>query len=323
MKLLSYYSRGLHVGVLDERGIWDLRAACAAFLTEVERDARAAEHSRELVPSDMADFIRINHERLAFFERVLGHYVADPDREAWMRREGVLFDPAEVKLLPPVLRPSKILAVGNSFVEHIENTAKSTGLSRTVPPEVKISFLKAPSSILGDGEALVYPKNASGWDYEAELAIVVGRECYEVERDEAAGCIFGYTVMNDASVRDVPESLGGYTSPLGKSRNTMAPLGPVIVTSTDANFDVGKVAIQSWVNGELRQDGNSSDLLWPVDEILFRSAAIMRLLPGDIISTGSPAGVALESGKYLSEGDLVRVAVEGIGSLENRVQVGR
>ncbi|MCL7452819.1 MAG: fumarylacetoacetate hydrolase family protein [Anaerolineae bacterium] len=209
----------------------------------------------------------------------------------------------EVELLAPC-QPTKIVAVGQNYAAH------AAELGSTVPAE-PLLFLKPPSSVIGPGTAIVYPQHLSQQvDYEAELAVVIGRDAWRVRRTEAEAYILGYTCANDVTARDLQRRDGQWTR--SKGFDTFCPLGPWIVAGLDAS-DLG---IRCRVNGELRQDGRTGDMVFGVPELIARISAVMTLLPGDVILTGTPSGIG-----PLEPGDRVAVEIEGVGILENHVTV--
>lgn len=319
MKLASYYAEGLRIGAVTDDLVWNLRRAYEVYLLEVEGDPTAAAQAEAQVPNDMVQFIHRNHGQLALLDEAVQFFVEDDDRRQWGVREGIAAPVADVRFFPPILRPSKIVNIGNSYRDHIVNSAKAKGVPAEVPPKVKVSFFKAPSTLIADGDPVRYPEASSRWDWEGELAIVMGRTCKGVDISESLDHVFGYLVFNDACVRDVPQVLGGNVCPRGKSADAMAPVGRWIVTADSLKLDPNDLRIRSWVNDDLRQDASTSQLIWPLEEIVSEIASFMTLLPGDVIATGSPAGIAVETGKFLAEGDRVRVEIDGIGSVENVV----
>lgn len=211
---------------------------------------------------------------------------------------------ADVALLAPCL-PSKIVAVGRNYAGH------AAELGDSVPAEPLI-FLKPPSAIIGPGAAIVYPQHLSGRvDHEAELAVVVGRRARCVPAKEALAFVRGYTCANDITARDLQQQDGQWTR--SKSFDTFCPLGPWIVPG----LDVSDLAIRCWVNGSLRQDGRTRDLVFGVAELMAAVSAVMTLEPGDLLLTGTPEGIG-----PIYPGDRVTVEVEGIGILENVVVLG-
>ncbi len=208
----------------------------------------------------------------------------------------------EVELLAPC-QPSKIVAVGRNYAAH----AAEHGAG--VPAEPLI-FLKPPSAVIGPGAVIIYPDHLSKWvDHEAELAAVIGRRAHRVSRAEASAFVLGYTCANDVTARDLQERDAQWMR--SKGFDTFCPLGPWIVTG----LDVADLAILCRVNGEMRQQGRTSEMIFGVHELIEYVSAVMTLEPGDVILTGTPAGVG-----PLRPGDRVTVEIEGIGTLENEVR---
>ncbi len=207
---------------------------------------------------------------------------------------------SEVELLPPVL-PSKVLAVGRNYAAHAAELDNP-------PPEEPILFLKPPSAVIGPGEAIVLPALSQRVDYEAEVAVVIGRRCRNVQAADALSYILGYTCANDVTARDLQRRDHQWTR--GKGFDTFCPLGPWIVPGLDPTG----LEVIGRVNGEVRQHGHTRDLLFPIPDLIAYIAAVMTLAPGDILLTGTPAGVG-----PLQPGDLVEVEVSGVGVLRNPV----
>ncbi len=206
----------------------------------------------------------------------------------------------DVALLPPV-EPSKIVAVGRNYAEH----AAELGSALAERPRI---FLKPPSSVIAHGQAIRYPAESKEVHHEAELAVIIGRECRRASVEDALIYVFGYTCANDVTARDIQraEGLPSYA----KSFDTFCPLGPWIATDLDPVAQ----RITCTVNGELRQDGNTRDMLWNVQQLIAHVSAAMTLLPDDVILTGTPAGVG-----PIKPGNEVAVTIEGIGTLRNSV----
>ena len=209
---------------------------------------------------------------------------------------------ADVKILAPVI-PSKVVCVGKNYADH----AKEMG--GDVPAEPVI-FIKPNTTVIGDGDFIVLPPQSVNVHHEAELAIVIGALAKNVDIDRADEVIFGYTCANDVTARDLQNSDGQWTR--SKSFDTFCPLGPWIETDLDPE----DLAISCLVNGETRQDGNTSDLVRSAREMVSWISHMMTLLPGDVILTGTPAGVSA-----IAAGDSVTVTIQDIGSLTNPVVV--
>ena len=214
-------------------------------------------------------------------------------------------------LLAPIASPPKIICLGLNYRDHAKETAA------TLPKE-PIIFMKPRTAIIGTGEK-INKSFVTELDYEGELAIVMGRKCKNVPVSEAKGCVFGYTVFNDVSAREI--QFGDKQWTRGKSFDTFAPIGPCIATKAQLP-DTSNLRIRTWVNGELRQDGSTRNMVFNVEEIVHQLSRVMTLEPCDIIATGTPAGVAMamKKPKWLQKGDVVRIEIEGIGTLENAVE---
>lgn len=316
MKLATYFDEGPALGLVEGSEVWNLRSITARYLFETERLPNAGDVAKQLVPDDMAMFIRLNGKRLSFFEDALGYLLSQRKELGDIDRLARKTD--KVRLLPPVLRPKKILCCGSAYREYVIELGRTPDDPKW-PVDVKISFLKQPSSLIGHKDTILYPPDSEEYDYENELAIIIGDYCSDISESEASRYIFGYAVFNDACIRDLPSYAGGLESPRGKSIDTVAPCGPWIVPSDYLGNDPNDLDFTTKVDGELRQDGNTSGLLWPIERIVSVAARYIRLSPGDIIATGSTKGNALSNGKYLKVGQKVVCEIEGIGSLENTV----
>jgi len=208
---------------------------------------------------------------------------------------------SQVKLLPPC-NPSKVVAVGLNYRDH----AHELGLAI---PEEPVLFLKPPTAIIGPGESVICPRESSRVDYEAELGVVVKDRTRDISPEEAPDHILGYTCANDVTARDLQKKDGQWTR--AKSFDTFCPVGPWIET----DLDPGDLLIQSYLNGERRQSSRTSQLIFNVHELVSFISGIMTLEPGDLIITGTPAGIG-----PMKPGDEIEVRIEGIGSLKNVVQ---
>lgn len=215
---------------------------------------------------------------------------------------------ASVTLEAPVQRPGKFLAVGLNYADHIAETGAAT-------PEHPTVFAKAATSVNGPYADVVRPLISDELDYEGELGFVIGRRCRHVTREQAPGVIAGYVVVNDFSVRDVQLRTSQWT--LGKSFDTHGVIGPWIVTPDE--IDPHALALRTVVNGELRQSSSTSNLIFDCYAQVQILSSICTLEPGDVIATGTPGGVGMATGQYLVPGDTVRVEIDGIGAIENRV----
>ena len=223
---------------------------------------------------------------------------------------------ADVRLEAPVPNPGKFLGIGGNTRSHLEEV-KAAGIPLRHSP-YQTWFNKQVTCINGPYDDIHLPEVSAELDYEGEMAMVVGKRCRNVSKEDAYGVVAGYTVCNDVSVRDW--QLRAPTATLGKSFDTHGPTGPWIVTA-DEIPDPHDLALQTWVNGEIRMDGRTDEFLHNCDEMIAELSSVFTLEPGDILATGSPAGVGalMDPPQFLAPGDVVRVEVEGIGAIENRV----
>ncbi|HEY9336602.1 fumarylacetoacetate hydrolase family protein [Kribbella sp. NPDC050459] len=210
---------------------------------------------------------------------------------------------ADVRLLAPVIPRSKVVCVGRNYAAH------AAELGNDVPKEPMI-FLKPNTSVIGPRDGIVYPEQTNDLHFEGELAIVIGRICRDLPKERVNEVIFGYTIANDVTARDLQKSDGQWAR--AKGYDTFCPLGPWISTE----FDASDVRVSTELNGEPKQDGRTSQFIFDIPEVLAYITSFTTLLPGDVVLTGTPAGVG-----PMLPGDEVSVSVEGIGTLTNRVIV--
>ncbi|MFC4330276.1 fumarylacetoacetate hydrolase family protein [Streptomyces andamanensis] len=210
---------------------------------------------------------------------------------------------SKVRLLPPVL-PSKVVAFGRNYAEHARELGNEV-------PEAPFAFFKPSTSVTGPGDPVPYPSFTQELHHEAELAVVIGRMCREVPRERVKDVIFGYTCANDITARDAQRREKQWAR--AKGFDGSCPLGPWVETGIDLER-AGDLTVQLTVNGEQRQLGRTSEMIHPIADLIVNISEAMTLLPGDVILTGTPAGVG-----PLSVGDDVAVTIEGIGTLTNKV----
>ena len=214
----------------------------------------------------------------------------------------------EARVLAPIRRPGKIVCLGRNYAAH----AAESGMS---VPDEPIIFPKASSSVIGTGDAIVHHSICSRVDHEVELAVVMGSNAWKTSRKVARERVFGYTVLNDVSARNMQIKDIGLSNPWfrSKSLDTFCPMGPWIVTRDEVD-DPQELDLECRVNGEIRQRGNTRDMIFPVDELIEFISTHMTLEPGDIISTGTPEGISA-----ILPGDVVECQVQGIGTISNPV----
>ncbi|NOV31695.1 fumarylacetoacetate hydrolase family protein [Methylomonas sp. ZR1] len=250
------------------------------------------------LPGNMLDFLAAGESaKLALQKQI----AADGERIAL----------SDVQLLAPIPRPGKLLGVGLNYADHIGET----GMEK---PEYPTFFTKQSTCVIADGEAIHLPPVSDKVDYEGELAFVIGKRCKQVPVEQAHEVIAGYTICNDVTVRDWQQRTPTWT--LGKSFDTHGPLGPWLVTA-DEIADPHNLSLKTWVGDELRQNGNTGDMIFNCYELIAYLTQVMTLEPGDVISTGTPAGVGVKMKPrgYLKPGQTVRIEIEGIGALSNPV----
>ncbi|MFF8836554.1 fumarylacetoacetate hydrolase family protein [Streptomyces sp. NPDC015130] len=249
----------------------------------------------------------------ALVDDIDGALLADAstlDRVRGAAAAGVLpaLDAAGLRIGPPIARIGKVVCIGLNYHGHAAETGQAT-------PAEPVVFLKAADTVVGPDDTVLVPRGSVKTDWEVELAIVIGRTARYLETDEQAlAHVAGYAVAHDVSEREFQIERGG-TWDKGKNCETFNPLGPWLVTADEVP-DPQDLSLRLWVNGELKQDGHTSDQIFPVAEVVRYVSRFMTLYPGDIINTGTPAGVAMgqpEPKPYLRPGDVVELEVEGLG----------
>jgi 2-keto-4-pentenoate hydratase/2-oxohepta-3-ene-1,7-dioic acid hydratase in catechol pathway len=277
--------------------------------------------------------IRPGTDRIWLLERMLGRPVGDmlsiiPELDAIRKTatfagEGIAV--SDVRIKAPIPRPARnILCVGKNYHEHAKEFTRSgfdssASSAADAIPSAPIIFTKAPECVVADGDDILYPTGVSdSLDYEAELAVVIGRGGRGIPKARAYGHVCGYTIVNDVTARDLQARHKQWF--LGKSLDTFCPMGPWLVTADEV--DPENLAVKCWVNGELRQDANTRDLIFDIPTLIETISAGMTLQPGDVIATGTPVGVGIgfSPPRFLRPGDRVTVEIEGLGRLTNGVK---
>ena len=249
---------------------------------------------------------------------------AFPDPATLPAPEGPEVQLADVALLAPIPRPARnVMCIGKNYLDHAREFAKSgsDASSKDAAPKAPIVFTKAPECVIATGAEIRYPTGISEKvDYEAELAVIIGAGGRGIDAAGAMAHVWGYTILDDVTARDLQARHIQWF--LGKSLDTFCPMGPWILTADEAPADGFR--IRCWVDGELRQDGHSRDLIFPIPTLIQTLSAGLTLQPGDIIATGTPAGVGLgfDPPRLLKPGSVVRIEIDGIGFLENPVLAG-
>jgi 2-keto-4-pentenoate hydratase/2-oxohepta-3-ene-1,7-dioic acid hydratase in catechol pathway len=218
----------------------------------------------------------------------------------------------DYRLLPPITEPSKIICLGFNYLDHAREQNKK-------PPDEPVIFMKPRTTLIGAFDDIIAPKFIKELDYEGELAFVINKKCKNVSIDQAMDYVLGYMVFNDVSARDIQFNDKQWTR--GKSFDTFAPCGPYLTTRDEIN-NPHNLRIVTKVNGEVRQDSNTSNMHLKIDKIIASLSKVMTLEPLDIIATGTPSGVAMfmQEQKFLRDDDLVEIEIEGLGRIANRVR---
>ncbi len=226
--------------------------------------------------------------------------------------DGARLPLADVRIEAPVQNPPRILGVALNYADHVAELGREK-------PEVPMIFNKQSTSIAGPFDPVHLPRVSDKLDYEGELAVVIGRRCRHVPKERAHEVIAGYMTANDVSVRDW--QIRSSTLTMGKSFDTHCPTGPALVSVDEIGGSPSGLELRTWVNGELRQHSNTNQLIFDCFDLVEHLSSAFTLLPGDIIVTGTPGGVAaaMKPPRWLTPGDVVRIEIEGIGAIENRV----
>jgi len=294
MKLVTIVQDGTQVlGVKTEAGIIDIPAALSAHPADAQ------------VPTDVMNVIEGGAEAVAALQAYVDGLPGGEGAAYIHNEEAVQWGPC-------VTRPNKIICVGLNYRKHAEETHAPI-------PETPILFNKFNNTLTGHKAEIAVPKVTEKLDYEAELVIVIGKNAKYVAKEQALEHVFGYAAVNDLSARDLQLRTQQWL--LGKTCDDFSPLGPYLVTADEVG-NPNDLAIKSIVNGEVRQNSNTSDMIFYCDEIVSYISQHMTLVPGDIILTGTPEGVVLgypkEQQVYLQPGDEVTIEIEKLGSLTNR-----
>ncbi len=290
MKLLQFQGGdGLALGVKTDSGVVDVAAAADALGLDA--------------PSSLIEVIEVGPPAIDALQGVVDAVAASDSAAEWTLDEmGMQYGPA-------VADPGKIICVGLNYRRH----AAETGMA---VPETPVLFSKFLNTIASYGDSVSLPPIAKEYDYEVELGVVIGKPARNVNEDEALDYVLGYVTSNDVSVRDLQTRTSQWL--LGKTLDNFLPVGPYLVTADEVG-DPQLLSIKTWVNGEIRQDSNTGDMIFTVAQIVSYISRYFTLEPGDLIVTGTPEGVAMgrEDKPWLKPGDEVVVEVEKLGALKN------
>ncbi|HKX17567.1 MAG TPA: fumarylacetoacetate hydrolase family protein [bacterium] len=313
MRLVTFAARGqTRVGALEGDWIIDLTRAARAHHA-AKGLPRPGARACALLPPSMTRVLAGGDEALGLAREVIAQMraaLAGPEARA-LERDGVVWRSGDVRLLPPVPAPPKVLCVGRNYAEH----AREGG---SAPPEIPIYFGRFPHSLLGPGEPYVLPSISAQVDYEGELAAVIGRRGRDIPESRALDYVAGYTVFNDISIRDFQRRTTQWM--IGKNFDRSGPLGPALVTRDEVP-DPQSLTLTVDVSGERLQEATTGIMIFSVAYLIADVSRAMTLEPGDIIATGTPSGVgfARKPPRWLRAGDTVRISITKVGVLETPV----
>jgi acylpyruvate hydrolase len=308
MKLVTYAWKGqVSLGALAGEGVVDLRRAYAAALA-CRGDADEVAVADLRVPGDLAGLLRGGAASLSAARRALNWAAEQPPA---MRPDELYHPLADVELLPPIRRPGKVVCVGLNYRSHLAEVGEPV-------PQYPILFHKTATSLTGHRQPVVLPRVSQQVDYEGELAVVIGRRGKYISEEHALGHVAGYTCANDVSANDLEFRTSQWTS--GKMLDTFCPLGPALVTLDELD-DPNDLPLKTVVNGRTVQQARTTDMVFPVPFLVSYVSSLATLEPGDLILTGTPAGIGCNRKPpvFLRPGDEVSITVGGIGTLTNPV----
>lgn len=313
MKLLSMLVEGHNrAGILIGDEVLDVTAYCEIMelkgeWIEAESDPTQFQH----IEGAYRDALDVLRHGLTWRNHILATIESAPTLVGELKATGALTPLSAVKLNPPVVSPGKILAVGLNYAAHAaEGNAK--------PPEFPLVFSKSVTALIATRDEIKLPRVSEMIDYEAELAVVIGKEAFSVSADHAMEYVAGYTIMNDVTARDLQKRERQWVR--AKGLDTFAPCGPWLVT-TDEITDPHSLNIELTLDGEVRQKSNTNDLIFKIPQLIEFISQDLTLKPGDIISTGTPSGVGVyrDPPVFLKAGDRIDITIDGIGVLSNPV----
>jgi acylpyruvate hydrolase len=295
---------GVRLGAVDGAEVVDLNAAYAAFL-HMRGDTRHRQRADLDLPADMTAFLAEGDAARRRADEAVAFARTERGRKTRTSRR-------DVRLFPVVPRPPKVICVGLNYRDHAEETGQKI-------PEHPVFFSKFTSCLIGAGAPITIPRVSDQVDYEAELAVVIGRPGRYIREADALGHVAGYTILNDVSVRDYQMRTSQWL--IGKVFDRTTPVGPELVTRDEVPRP-DALRLSTTVNGRVLQDSNTSRLIFSLERCIAAISEIVTLEPGDLIATGTPAGVGFtrKPPVFLKDGDTVVVEIEGLGHLENPVR---
>jgi len=307
MRIVSFLkNQQERLGIEFNGFILDANLGCQKMLTEQGEPApeRLAD---ALLPSVMQAFLEGGDRCLDQARKVVEFTTELSELE----RDEIVFRPDSVKILSPVPHPGKVICVGRNYHDHVSEMKRDV-------PTIPVIFAKLSNTICANGDEVPFPRVSTQFDYEAELAVVMGKRGRYIPEQEALEYVAGYTVFNDITVRDWQHRTPQWLQ--GKSFDNSGPTGPALVTADEVPHP-HQLGIRLWLNDELRQNDNTSQLIFKIPFLISFVSQVMTLEPGDIIATGTPGGVgvAMDPKGFMQVGDVVRVEIEKIGVLANKI----
>ncbi|WAH35634.1 fumarylacetoacetate hydrolase family protein [Alicyclobacillus dauci] len=310
MRLLSFFvNRQERLGIEHSGRIIDANYACRVMLFKQGKSApeRLAD---ALLPADAVDFLTAGERALNQAREVIKFV----DEVSAAERAEYTYGYQDVRLLAPVPHPGKVICVGRNYHDHVSEMKREV-------PKIPVIFAKLANTVCACGDGVPFPKVSEQFDYEAELAVVIGKSGRYIPEENALDHVAGYTALNDITVRDWQHRTPQWLQ--GKSFDKTAPIGPIVVTK-DEIPDPHKLDIKLWLNDELRQSDNTSQLIFSIPYLISFISQVMTLEPGDVIATGTPGGVgvAMNPQGFMKVGDTVKVEIQHIGVLQNHIVEG-
>jgi acylpyruvate hydrolase len=315
MKLVTFtLGAEERLGVVDDQArIVDLHRAYGAYLREAESNPTGDLLAQAVLGRDMTEFLKRGPTSLDAAKTALAHIGTKQNNQS----DAIVFDRRQIHLKAPVPRPGALISPGKNFSDHVAEMSSKVG------PAAPVAFLKLPGTVIGPEDDIPHPPEVKNLDYEVELAVIIGKSCINVSKEDALDYVAGYSAFNDISARDVirAENKTGIHL-MGKSFPGFAPMGPYLVT-TDEIPDPQNLKLSLRVNDEVRQDSNLGYMIFKVRDIIAYWSQ-MGLNPGDVLTTGTPRGVAAgrkpdQTPWWLKPGDVVEAEVETVGRLRNRI----
>lgn len=313
MKLASYRSgKEARLGIVWKDKIIDL--AEGTRICFPDKKLGYPDH----LPLNMLGFLEEGSRAKAWAKKLLAWGMEKIEDGSFSRYKKAIKNISQIKLIPPVLNPPKIMCLARNYVSHVREVIGDGPL-----PVDLLIFMKPATALIGHEEAIIVPPECKELDHEVELAVIIGKKGRFIPEEKAMEHVAGYTILNDISDREYV----GKNDPnrrvnwfFMKAQDTFAPLGPYLVTKEEIK-DPHNLRLRLWVNGELRQDSQGEEMIFKIPYIVSRISRFVTLQPGDIISTGTPTGTSFSTQKFLQDGDILESEIEGIGRLRNFVKV--